>query len=257
MGQYIPFRASFDQAKSFAKYADFTLYISTFFIIIDFTIKSYFPDYKQFGDFLISINCFFIIGYSILSFLKNYTFFDASSFRRFDFVDNSFETGFGEKRSKEYYTNENVGKGIYKMAVNSFENCLFSYNISKKMTLTLWIKNIIFAIVILGFAVFGFNNILIILIQLTLPLLLLHDAIKLQVFVYRIKRTFENFRRLFNDLSQGRNISEKEPEIILNVLDYETAIVSGGVLLDSTIYDELNPSLSREWNNIKKDYRIN
>jgi len=257
MSQYIPFRASFDQAKSFEKYSNIILLISTLILIINFLINSYYPKINEFASFLNNINCFFIIAYSILSFLKNFTFFDASSFRRYDFVDNSFQTKFGEKKSKEYYTNDTVEEGIYKMAVNSFENCLFSYNISKKMTFTLWVKNIIFAIVIIGFAIFGFNNILILLIQLTLPLFLLHDAIKLQVFVYRIKRTLENFRRLFNDLSNTSNIQQKEPEIILNVLDYETAIVSGAVLLDSKIYNQLNPELSTDWNRIKKEYSIN
>ena len=93
-------------------------------------------------------------------------------------------------------------------------------------------------------------------IQLTLPILLLQQAIKHTLFVYRIKRVYENYRRLFNDLRNESDSKLKRPEILLNVLDYETTLTYGAILLDSDIYNKLNSDLSAKWNNMKTEYKI-
>ena len=122
------------------------------------------------------------------------------------------------------------------MAVNGFENSLFTYYISKSMLKSKWLKNIIFAFLILLFAIFGFNSAFVLLIQLSLPLLLLQQAIKHTLFVSRISRVYENYRRLFNDLKQNSDSKNKRPEIILTVLDYETTLTYGSILLDTKNY---------------------
>ncbi|MGE4346045.1 MAG: hypothetical protein AB7D46_01390, partial [Flavobacteriaceae bacterium] len=188
MAQYNPYKGSFEQSKSFSKYAEITLWISTILLIAAFTIKSVNANWSAMSELISNINCFFIIAYAVLMFISENIFYQASLQRREDFIDNSFNVTIAEDRSYEYYTNENITSGIYKMAVNGFENSLFSYHIANKMTMKLWLKNIIFALLILTFAIFGFNNAFILLIQLTLPILLLQQAVKHTLFVYRIKR---------------------------------------------------------------------
>lgn len=256
MAQYNPYKGSFEQSKTFNKYAEITLWISTILLLCAFALKTYNSTWSEYSEIISNINCFFIIAYSVLSFISDNIFYQASIQRREDFVDNSFNATIAEHRSLDYYTNENIVSGIYKMAVNGFENSLFTYSIATKMTTRLWTKNIVFAILILLFAILGYNNAFILLIQLTLPILLLQQAIKHTLFVYRIKRVYENYRRLFNDLKNESDSKRKRPEIILNVLDYETTLTYGTILLDSKIYDKLNPSLSIKWNQMKSDYKI-
>lgn len=256
MAQYNPYKGSFEQSKTFNKYAEITLWISTILLLCAFALKAYNSAWSAYSEIISNINCFFIIAYSILSFISDNIFYQASIQRREDFIDNSFNATIAEHRSLDYYTNENIVSGIYKMAVNGFENSLFTYSIANKMTTRLWTKNIVFAILILLFAILGYNNAFILLIQLTLPILLLQQAIKHTLFVYRIKRVYENYRRLFNDLKDESDSKRKRPEIILNVLDYETTLTYGTILLDSKIYDRLNPSLSLKWNQMKSDYKI-
>ncbi len=256
MAQYIPFGASFDEAKDFNKYSNYALWISTILFGFSLGIESYNIDFKYISTFIANVNCFFIIAFSILNFISDSIFFDASIQRRVDFIDNSFDSSFNEDKSREYFTNENIASGIYKMAVNGFENSLFTYTISKKMIANLWLKNMIFGILILIFAIGGSNNAFVLLLQLTLPLLLLQQAIKHSLFVYRIKRVFENYKRLFNDFKQMNDSKQKRPEIILNVLDYETTLTYGGIHLDSKIYNKLNPELSTKWNEMKRTYNI-
>ncbi len=256
MAQYNPYKGSFEQAKSFSKYAERVLWVSTIMLIIAFGIKTYNETWTEYSELISNINCFFIISYAILSFISDYIFYNAGIQRREDFIDNSFSTTIAEERSSGYYTNENIAVGIFKMAVNGFENSLFTYNIANKMTVSLWLKNIVIAILILTFAIFGYNSAFILLIQLTLPILLLQQAVKHTLFVYRIKRVFENYRRLFNSLKNEPDSKFKRPEIILNVLDYETTLTYGAILLDSKIYDDLNPELSTKWNKMKQEYNI-
>lgn len=256
MAGYTPYKGSFEQSKSMSKCASVILWISTGMLVIAFTLKTIDITLAYASDIISNINCFFIISYGVLSFLSETFFYQASIQRRDDFIDNSFDTSLAESRSVDYYTNGNIATGIYKMAVNGFENSLFTYNIGKRMTLTIWLKNLIFMMMILVFAIFGFNNAFTLLIQLTLPILLLQQSIKHTLFVYRINRVFENYRRLFNALKNHEDSKYKRPEIILNVLDYETTLTYGAILLDSKLYEKLNPELSEKWVELKNEYNI-
>ena len=251
-----PFRASFDEAKKYSKYSNFVLSVSTILLGMGFGIKILDEDLSHISDFISSINSLFIIAFIVLSFLEENSFYNASIDRRSDFVDNSFKSSLSEHRSDGYYSNESIVSGIYKMAVNGFENSFFTYNISKEITKSKWIKNSFFIIVVLIFAVFGFSGAFVLLLQLTLPILLLQQAIRHTLLVIRINRVYENYRRLFNDLKDLGESKYKQPEIILNVLDYETILTFGAILLDSKIFDKLNPSLSGKWEVMKKEYKI-
>lgn len=257
MNKYNPFKGTFELNKLIDKIANRILYLSTLLLIINFVINNYFPNYLSLASNIIKINCFFILSYATLSFFTDYYFYQASVNRRRDFIDNSFDCLYSENKSINYYTNDNIVYGIYKMAVNNFENTMFTYEISKKMTIKIWFKNIVFVIVTILLAIYGFNNILILIIQLTLPVMLLEKAIKHSLFVNRVYNVYEKNRRLFNDLRKSDNTEYKNPEILLNILEYEAAISSGTVLLDSKIFDKMNSNLSTKWNDIKNEYRIN
>jgi len=256
MTQYNPYRGLFEDSKSFDKYSEIILWLSTILLVIAFALKEININWVYLSDIITNINCFFIVAFAVISFISEIIFYEASIQRREDFIDNAFESALAENRSQGYYTNDNIASGIYKMAVNGFENSLFTYNIAKKMTAVLWLKSILFAVLILTFSIIGYSSAFTLLIQLTLPILLLQQAIKHTLFVYRIKRVFENNRRLFNDLKNLGDSKQKKPEIILNVLEYETTITYGAILLDSKIYNKMNPSLSITWDELKQKYNI-
>ena len=253
---YNPYSKVFEQSKCFYKYAELSLWISTILLGVIFVLDKCNIILKDDVILISSFNCFFVIYYAIISFISDFIFYQASIQRREDFIDNSFKTTLAEHRSDGYYSNDNINAGIYKMAVNGFENSLFTYKIASEMTLKLWIKTVLFVILFLIFAVYGCNNAFILVVQLTLPILLLQQAVKHTLFVYRIQRVFENYRGLFNALRNGSVSKQKIPEIIHIVLDYETTLTYGAIMLDSKIYNTLNPELSSEWNQIKLTYNI-
>lgn len=51
----------------------------------------------------------------------------AANERRKGFIDNSLGTKLLEKPVLNYYDNDSIEKGPYKMLVNCYENCFFTY----------------------------------------------------------------------------------------------------------------------------------
>lgn len=256
MAGYTPYKDSFEKAKLVSKYANVVLWISTGMLVASFIIKTFYINLVCVSDIISNINCLFLIFYGVLNILREIFFYQASIQRRNDFIDNSFDTSLGESRSVDYYTNGNIATGIYKMGVNSFENSFFTYNIGKRMILGIWLKNVIFVILILVFAIFGFKNAFILFIQLTLPISLFQQSIKHTLFVFRISRVFENYRKMFNDLKNKEDSKSKRAEIISNVLDYETTLTYWAIILDSKLYEKLNTELSAKWIELKNEYNI-
>ncbi len=252
----VPFGNKFDNAKLYDKYANYVLWLSTLLIIIAFLLKVFYPDLSYISNIINKVNCLFIVAYAVLNFITDYIFYKASYHKRLDFIDNSFNTSYSEENSSEYYSNDNIENGIYKLAVNSFENSLFTYSISKKMLIKIWIKNTLIALVFLILAIFGYENTFVLLLQLTLPILLLSKAIKLTIFVNRINQVYENYRKLFQNLKNNSDNELANPEILINVIEYESTLSWGSVLLDSKIYYSLNDELSKVWEEIKIKYEI-
>ena len=214
----VPFKNTFESAKTYAKYADWILYLSTGLIIIAFLLKKIYPNLANISSLINKINCLFILSYAVLDFITNYIFYKASYNKRLDFIDNSFNTSYSEENSSEYYSNDDIENGFYKLAVNSFENSLFTYNISKKMLKNIWIKNSLIALIFLTSAIFGFDNIFVLLLQLTLPILLLSKALKLTIFVNRVNKVYENYRKLFQNIKNNGGVEMANPEILIKLL---------------------------------------
>jgi len=169
------------------------------------------------------INCLIIILFSISEFVKNYTHFEAETHRREDLVDNSFASLIAENRTEGYYTNDNLKSGLYKMGVNNFESCFFSYNIAKKELLCLWSKTIFISLLFIVIAVCRYDKLLIFVIQLSIPVVLLQQSIKHTLFVSRLKNVLCRYRTLFSTLKKNNN-KKYDSEIIRDVLEYEATI---------------------------------
>jgi hypothetical protein len=201
------------------------------------------------------VNCLTIVLFSIVEFVVDYILFGAEKHRREDLVDNSFASLIAENRTDGYYTNDNLESGLYKMGVNNFESCFFSYNIAKKELPLLWIKSVCLAIVFIFIAVCGYDEWLIFIIQLSIPVVLLQQAIKHTLFVSRLHSVLSRYRSLFNSLKNNRN-KNCNSEIIRDILEYEAILSWGNILLDDKTYNKMNASLSDEWQGIKEQYSI-
>lgn len=256
MTKKVPFKKSFDTAKKYDKYGSYLLYASTILLIVNFVLSQY-TNTPAFVICSLEIaNCLTIILFSIIEIAVDCIHFGAETHRREDFVDNSFASCIAEKGTEGYYNNDSLESGLYKMGVNSFESCFFSYEISRMGLSKLWVKFSIIAIIFIFIAICGeHREWLIFIIQLSIPVVLLQQAIKHTLFVYRLKSVLSKYRSLFNGLKNNRN-EDCNSEIIRSILEYEAIISWGNILLNDETYNEMNANLSEEWQGIKKRYSI-
>jgi len=246
---------AFKQAQKISNFGNGLLWTST--IIAIFTT---FSEYvcKNLADLNVILNnsnIVIIFIYIISEIVVNSLLPKAELRRRLGYLDNSFDTNFTGRKSENYYTNEKLNPGLAKLAANCFESCLFTLKISQKMILPLAVKNLIIVAIFLLAAYTGQRQILILISQLTLPIVLIQQLIKLCIYVSTNQIVLDQFRELFTDLRDNKEI-HKAPQIIRNIIHYESNISWASIMLDSDIYEKLNPSLSIEWEEYKKIYVI-
>jgi hypothetical protein len=252
------FAGDFAQMKTIAKYNNWNLILST--AIVVFTsysecFKQFFPfDVVKLNEIFNAINIVFIFMYVLVDLMINSLLPKAESRRRLACLDNSFGKNFTGTKSENYYNSENLNFGLLKLAANCFESALFTFNISRKMLMPLIIKNLIIIAFFLLAAYLGERKILILLSQLTLPVILLQQLVKLNIYVNNNEQILTNFRELFTDLRD--TTADRSPQMIRNILHYESNISWGSILLDDDYYKKLNPELSQEWEEYKILYKI-
>lgn len=253
---YNPLRESFNLAKKIDSIAFKILILSAVLTLLNFIFNKYIDNLKEWAEILSNSNTVVIVLFALLKFAVNYIIFHTSFDKRSDFVDNSFGTNYSSNKSNKYYNNDTIENGILRMGANSFESCYFTYNLAIKGLKEKWIINLIVAVIILTLAVQGYNTVLTMVLQLTLPIYLISDAVNHSVFCLRVKNILDSFCRLYNDLKEEEITSKKEPEIILTVLNYETTLSTFNLLISESLYEKFNPYLSDQWEKLKEQYRL-
>lgn len=256
MNKYVPFKINFDNAKKANRIGTILLYISTALMVAVFVFSKIPIVNSKLLDWINILNSIIILVLVLIYIIVDYIHFNAETYRRNDLIDNSFNSLLSEDRTQEYYTNDNLQSGIYKMGVNNFESCFFSYRIAKKSLVNSWIKSGIISFIFIFVAISGYNEILFLIIQLAIPMSLITQSIKNQLFVSRLERIFSGYRTLFDNYRKSKTHKKYDALIIRSVLNYETIISWYNTLLDEKVYNKMNAKLSEEWDTIKKQYSI-
>lgn len=192
------------------------------------------------------------IIFFILEIIQSQTYHQAEFQRKNDFIDNSLQTKLADSNSTNYYTNDEISEGIYKMGVNCFENSFFTKNISSKMLEKQITYTILIWVVLWCVILTTPNNVFIQVVLLALPFSVANETRKL----YRLNRSVESVFGTFKKIFSSTKKSKRESLIIDNVINYEKSISYSSIPLNSKVFHELNDSLSIEWNNIKKQHNI-
>jgi len=223
--------------------------------------KKYFEDHEAATNFRNIFYLASIIGYGTLSIIVDYVLLPAAQRKtRCDFFDNAFGTKYiPNQNSEEYYTNDNIENGIYKMAVNLFESSFFTLKISSKMRLKKIVKCALLVALLIPLAFFGFKStwlLTISIFQVLLSVYFIGGLIRLLIFVERTRKYFEELQNLFSNTDFKTEILKYEPTVIRIYTDYESNKAWSYINLDSKIYKELNPSLMKDWDEMKVKYSI-
>ncbi|SER90622.1 hypothetical protein [Pedobacter rhizosphaerae] len=215
--------------------------------------------YPQFADYLsviIAINSMLIVCYIAFEMRANYIFTKAEKQRKLQYLDNSFGTNFANSTVQNYFTQDQIQPGFYKLCVNCFENSFHTYNVVKAMQPKTYLKAAVVLVVFIFSASVGDKGVIRALIESILPLALIQDAIKTSIVITRLENIVENFRSFFNGLKHS-DFTNKEPEAMKYIIEYETTLAWASMPTDSDLFFKLQDELAGEWEEIKKSYQIN
>ncbi|MGY6771610.1 hypothetical protein [Gallibacterium sp. ZY190522] len=187
-------------------------------------------------------------------------YFDQGHFlREKGLIDNSFN----EKRipnydSEPYYNNASISKNEIKLLANIHENSLFTTRIAEKMSRPYYFFSAVaFLFFSIKLFVSGMDDYSSLLLSFIVSSSLLDRAMRL----HSLKKSTEDVYTKINEICNGY---EKDldvtivplSQIIEVLLLYENALFESKIVLSKRIFCELNADLSKEWVEIRDNYRI-
>lgn len=181
---------------------------------------------------------------------------NAESQRRRGFIDNSLDTKLLPQELKNYFSNDDIKCGIYKLAVNCMENCFFTFNIAQAMKPHIIAKNAILLLIFCICAYVGFANHVLpltILQLLVIPVFVI-QLVKHLKFTSKLQALFDNFILFFR--ARGNPDQEDTAIAISLVLEYETALAFYKIPVSTCLYEQMNCKLSKAWEELKERYEI-
>lgn len=253
-------KTNYERVNDINKRKSWVLYISTFFTLIftlneNFEITKVHPEFDVFYKTFVALNLVLIVGYLILDFRATYIYSRAERNRALQYLDNSFDTNFAGRKVENYFTQDKLAPGFYKLSVNCFENVFHTCSIAREMQSKAYFKAFIVILVFIFSAAVGDKGIVRSLIEAILPLALLQDAIKLSFFIIKLENLFDNFKSFFTGI-KGSGFSNKEPEAMKYIIEYESTLAWASLPLDSHIFRKLRQPLAEEWEKLKQEYNI-
>ena len=201
------------------------------------------------------LSCFILIIMALITVYCERIQIHAEDERRKVNIDNSFNKGFAEQPSDEYYTNDHEKAGISRLSLNHFESCFFTHNIASEMVVSARIWTILAIIVIMASMILKDSKLFACICNLGIISLALSEWIRLEVLCLRTKEILARYRCHYSTKIKCDRLSQ-DSELILLALDYEAALSWSHILLNEKIYERENAKLSREWNEIKTRYYL-
>lgn len=264
MKRQLPYEISYTFLKRCRSIEIFLLWI-TLLVPIILDIIPYFGlnwgnciFFCKFFEFLDILNYISIILYAILYIVVEIIMQPmAASSRRKGFIDNSLGSHFLDKPVTNYYDNDAINFGPYKILVNCFENCFFTYSLVKATLLKKVLFSFLPFILFLLFAFYGARNYRIAMpfLQLFLSTSFLIEGVYHIVFYFRLSSLYERFKVSF----LRTRVTKKEiiQDAFFMVLEYESTLAYNKSEISDAVYKRMNLQLTKEWDDMKVQYNIN
>jgi hypothetical protein len=256
------FSPHYNLMKIVGKLSLFGQFVFWSILVLSF-IPIVFKEFCEETQLINIVNILNIIGISlffIIELVNDYVLIpQADCKRRDDFLDNSFGSTFSTKSSIEYYDNEEVNIGLYKVAVNLFENCFFSYSLLKSTTLRKIIIPSTILLLMSIFSYYGFKNVPIALsvLQALFSANILGSLVKHLILLAKLSTIQDSWIVLFQHADLKTNIDEYNHHVCRYWLMYEALHSRYNMSIPERAFKKLNPLLTAEWKEIKQKYNIN
>lgn len=226
--------------------------------IIPFIVK-FFGIKCHIDDILDIANIIFLFFYFLIDIIIEFILIPQADFkRRDDFLDNSFGSNFALQPSVGYFDNDEVAHGIYKAAVNLFENCFFTHSLVKYITIRKIVLPLSVLLIVAVFAYIGFKDapIALSILQALFSATILGGLIKHLILMARLNTIEKDWVFLFQDPDFKIRTADYAHKIYRNWLNYESLHSKIPAEIPRSIYKKLNPKLTSDWELLKKRFKI-
>lgn len=245
-----PFKNKYDIARSVKQASNVIFIISSALMLIEF-LCSLNEVHTAIVSVIIPLNCILIILYQIGEVVFDFVWVFAEKAKRRDLFDNAFGTKLAVKNTEGYYTNTGLPPGVYKLGVNNYESCFFTYRILKN---DLWQNVVRVLVIIILFLLVAFipdKSWLVLFIQLSLPLVIVQESVRYFVTLYSLNSILDDYWKLFEKACEIR-----KADLLYSISNYTSTLAIGRIILSERTYNKLNQKLSIEWSEIKKNLNI-
>lgn len=248
----VPFDGNYALAnKHFAVSKCLAYLITTAALALSFAEK-----YKLFSDDVARAlgagNALLVLAYLVAEYRGHLLYVQAETKRRFDFVDNSFGTAFSEANSEGYYTNSEAQIGLYRMALNNFENCFTTLQNLEQMLPKVFWKNLFIVAAYCVSAAVGDKHTVRVIAESIIAASFTLELIKLWYFTKEVENIALSWRTLFQDTKPDSLSDRKIAQMVMHVLRYETIVAWASIPLDVSFFGENRERLDNMWQEQKR-----
>lgn len=204
------------------------------------------------GAFVIGVLGVFFLGQGI----RLYWTPRAEDKRRQDLLSNSFAVAITHEQTSGYYNNEQTNP-VRRLSASILENSFFSKNIALKMAHRERVRMVFYAAVWL-IALLNRSTDLALgaaMAQAIFSEQIIAKWIRLEWLRMRFERVHEGMYRLIQTTTNF-NKDAFRVRVLEAFGEYETSKGYGGITLSAKLFEQLNPSLSIEWSQIRQALKI-
>ncbi|TBW91158.1 hypothetical protein MOV58_12295 (plasmid) [Staphylococcus hominis] len=178
--------------------------------------------------------------------------------RKTHLLSNSLDISLNDEKTKNYYNNTSP-PSIYRLGLNVFENSLFSFEVSKKMLHKERCKVIIFLGIFIVLVLIRSTHIEVILflVQFLFGTSIINSWLKLESYKSETEKIYNKCRAIYLSNNEKQKLTKLNLSKILDVtIEYEALKARTGVMLSTKIFNKINPRVSEEWEEIKKELKL-
>lgn len=249
-----PIAGKYFQWIEYADYLSVRLFITTalfsiLLLLIDRETHSWWYDALQ-TFFALLVIILFLVGLITRLYLTP----RAEDKRRQDFLSNASNIPLTHETTVGYYNNDLIGV-IPRIAGQLFENTFFTKSILHLMARRERAFLCAYVVIYLLIIFFRDTNLAFIAVasQAIFSEQILSRYVRLEWLRMRAEKTFDEVYRMFQLKPDEDNLQAQTLDFLIN---YETTKATAGIPLSSRLFERLNPTLSQEWECIKKTLNI-
>ncbi|PID07789.1 MULTISPECIES: hypothetical protein [unclassified Sporosarcina] len=226
------------------------LSISVFFV----------DDYLNAKNMLLFVFTITTLAYFVIdNYLSIFKIPQVEDKRRVHLLTNSFNVPLDNERTNKYYNND-LDPSLLKLGANIFENSLFAERVTHEMAKRERLKVGIFIFVFVVALVLRTTEmeLISILAQTLFASTLIPAYFRLEILHSKNKAIYDCLHDIFLFHYRGTNLNDERlsAKILDCFVKYESAKAYSGVKQDSKIFHKINPRVTQEWEEIKRNLNI-